>query len=135
VFQAERAWNGSTYKLTLSGFNDLPSACVPTCGDGITVADEECDDGPKNSDTEYGACSTQCKWGTYCGDNIISGPEECDNGKENGTQYGRDGCTVGCTKPHFCGDGIVDTDRGEQCDLGDANGGTSCGSDCKLPIQ
>jgi fibro-slime domain-containing protein len=29
VFQAERAWNGSSYKLTLSGFNDLPSVCEP----------------------------------------------------------------------------------------------------------
>jgi hypothetical protein len=24
--------------------------------------------------------------------------------------------------PHYCGDGITDTDRGEECDLGDLNG-------------
>jgi fibro-slime domain-containing protein len=135
VFQAERCWNGSTYKLTLSGFNDLPSACVPTCGDGITVGDEECDNGPKNSDTDYGACSTQCTWGTFCGDNIVNGPEECDNGKDNGTQYGDNGCTIGCTKPHYCGDGVVDTDRGEQCDLGSENGGKVCLKDCSLAVQ
>ena len=29
VFQAQRGWYGSTYKLTLSGFNDLPSVCEP----------------------------------------------------------------------------------------------------------
>jgi fibro-slime domain-containing protein len=29
VFQAQRGWSGSTYKLTLSGFNDLPSVCEP----------------------------------------------------------------------------------------------------------
>ena len=146
VFQAERAWNGSTYKLTLSGFNDLPSACVPTCGDGIMVGDEECDCGDgtvpvpgscvgPNSDSTYGGCTTKCTWGTFCGDNIVNGPEECDNGKDNGATYGSSGCTVGCTKPHFCGDNVVDTDRGEQCDLGSANGGNLCGSDCKLPIQ
>ena len=135
VFQAERCWNGSTYKLTLSGFNDLPSACVPTCGDGITVADEECDDGKDNSDTAYGGCTTQCKWGTFCGDGIVNGPEECDNGKDNGTQYGTDGCTIGCTKPHYCGDGVVDTDRGEQCDLGSENGGKVCLKDCTLAVQ
>jgi hypothetical protein len=25
-------------------------------------------------------------------------------------------------KPHYCGDGIVDTSMGEECDLGDLNG-------------
>jgi fibro-slime domain-containing protein len=135
VFQAERAWWGSTYKLTLSGFNDLPSACVPTCGDGVTVADEECDNGKDNNDDTYGGCTTKCTWGTYCGDGITNGPEECDNGKDNGIQYGDNGCTVGCTKPHYCGDGNVDTANGEECDLGPQNGGTLCRTDCKFPFQ
>jgi fibro-slime domain-containing protein len=135
VFQAERQTDGSSYKLTLSGFNASPTSCVPTCGDGEVVADEECDcgtdpnnfparcNGP-NSDTAYGGCTTQCKWGTYCGDGITSGPEECDKGKDNGTDSGQGGCTIGCTTTHYCGDGISDTNRGEQCDLGDKNGQT-----------
>jgi fibro-slime domain-containing protein len=146
VFQAERCWYGSTYKLTLSGFNDLPSACVPTCGDGIAVADEECDCGDgtvpvpagcpgPNNDTIYGGCTTQCTWGTYCGDGITNGPEECDNGKDNGATYGTSGCTIGCTTPHSCGDGVVDTDRGEECDLGSTNGGPLCSLDCRLPVR
>jgi hypothetical protein len=132
VFQAERQTTGSSYKLTLSGFNAAPTSCTPTCGDGVTVADEECDCGDgtvpvpasctgPNNDTTYGGCSTQCKWGTFCGDGIVNGKEECDNGKDNGTQYGTGGCTLGCTKPHFCGDGIVDTVRSEECDLGPLN--------------
>jgi fibro-slime domain-containing protein len=48
VFQAERAWKGSTYKLTLSGFNDLPSACGPICGDGKVAPGEQCDNGKDN---------------------------------------------------------------------------------------
>jgi fibro-slime domain-containing protein len=122
VFHAERHTTASSYKLTLRGFNAAPTSCVPECGDGVAVADEECDNGKNNSDTAYGGCTTQCTWGPFCGDGTVNGDEECDNGKNNGTQYGLEGCTFGCTRPHFCGDGRVDTDRGEQCDLGDRNG-------------
>jgi fibro-slime domain-containing protein len=124
VFQAERQTTCSSYKLTLNGFNAAPTSCVPTCGDGVTVADEECDNGAQNSDTIYGGCSTQCKWGTYCGDGIVNGPEECDKGKFNGTDSTQGGCTIGCMTTHYCGDGFVDTNRGEVCDMGDKNGKT-----------
>src|SRR5690606_16042361 len=45
VFHAERKVTGSSFKLTLSGFNAARSACVPICGDGIIAAGEQCDDG------------------------------------------------------------------------------------------
>lgn len=133
VFQAERQSTGSSYKLTLSGFNAAPTSCVPTCGDGVTVADEECDCGDgtvpvpagcvgPNDDNTYGGCSTHCTWGTYCGDGIVTDPEQCDKGRDNGTDNGQGGCTIGCTTTHYCGDSIVDTDREEECDLGDKNG-------------
>jgi fibro-slime domain-containing protein len=122
VFQAERQTTSSSYKLTLSGFNAASTTCHPTCGDGVPVAEEECDNGDQNSDTAYGGCNTQCKWGTFCGDSIVNGPEECDEGKNNGAKYGDTGCTISCTRPHFCGDGKADTDRNEQCDLGPLNG-------------
>jgi fibro-slime domain-containing protein len=124
VFHAERHTTASSYKLTLTGFNAALTSCVPTCGDGVAVADEECDNGKDNSDSAYGGCTTHCKWGGFCGDGMVNGSEECDSGKNNGTQYGADGCTLGCTRPHFCGDGHVDTDRGEECDLADKNGVT-----------
>jgi hypothetical protein len=78
----------------------------------------------------------------------VNGPEECDKGKDNGTDNGQGGCTVGCTTTHYCGDGIVDTNRGEACDMGDKNGQTLdsqlapstasdaqvyCTTDCAIP--
>ena len=148
VFHAERHTTASTFKLTLNGFNAAATVCTPTCGDGVVVADEECDDGKDNSDSTYGGCTTACKWGPFCGDGMVNGPEECDAGKNNGLQYGQGGCTFGCTMAHFCGDGHVDTNRGEECDLGSQNGKTLdrnglpstdagalvyCATDCKIP--
>ena len=148
VFQAERQTSGSTYKLTLTGFNASISSCVSACGDGVAVANEECDNGADNSDTAYGGCTTACKWGPYCGDGIVNGPEECDNGKNNGGAYADGGCTLACTRPHYCGDGILDTDLGEECDLGpqngvkldadrnpsDPDGQVYCNPDCSIPV-
>ena len=93
VFQAERQTEGSSYKLTLSGFNAAPSDCRAVCGDGILAIGEECDDGDKNGDTSYGSCSVNCTLGEFCGDGIINGDEMCDDGGENGLP---DKCPLGC---------------------------------------
>lgn len=110
-----------------------PDPLVPVCGDGLATPDEECDCGDgfvpvpewclgPNGHTDYGDCTTSCTWGPFCGDGIANGPEQCDLGAKNGTVDGPDGCTLGCTTPHFCGDWIVDTHLGEECDLGERNG-------------
>jgi fibro-slime domain-containing protein len=164
VFQAERWCCGSNYMLTLANFIGGKSQCVPTCGDGVAVGDEECDCGDgkgqtpagcpgPNNDATYGGCSTQCKWGAFCGDGTMQsppdGPEECDMGQKNGD--GTSKCSVACQAPRTCGDGKVDTDLGERCDLGtkngqlldgqlqpvsdpkDPNGQEYCTTDCMIP--
>jgi fibro-slime domain-containing protein len=150
VFQAERQTNGSSYKLTLSGFNAAPTECVPTCGDGVIVADEECDCGNDkvpvpatcsghNDNPAHNGCTSECKWGPFCGDGVTSDGEECDNGTNNDDYGAKSGCAPGCKLPPRCGDGIVQTDFDEECDEG-ANNSTSsdpkvayggCMSNCK----
>ena len=91
VFQAERQTDGSSYKLTLSGFNAAPSECKPKCGDGIVAIGEECDDGVNAGG--YGKCGPGCKLGTFCGDGIKQDGEDCDDGINDG----KDGhCPSGC---------------------------------------
>jgi len=80
VFHAERKVTGSSFKLTLSGFNSARSECVATCGDGIIAAGEQCDDGEENNTGGHNRCSGDCTIGAYCGDGIVQMPEEqCDD--------------------------------------------------------
>jgi cysteine-rich repeat protein len=135
IFGADRHPPESNYQLTLNGYATKRSDCSPRCGDGKVSAGEECDCGDgsedypkdrcagKNDDERYGGCTTKCKFGPFCGDNIKNGDEKCDKGKDNGSNVSTpDGCTFGCTIPHYCGDQNLDTDRGEECDLGTLNG-------------
>jgi fibro-slime domain-containing protein len=139
VLQAERCWNGSTYKLTLSGFNDLPSACGPICGDGVVAPGEQCDNG-KDNVGGYNKCGPDCLLGPYCGDGKVEpGKEECDNGKNDDDYGATSGCAPGCTLPARCGDSIVQTQFDEECDDGADNltttdpvaGYGGCLADCK----
>ena len=92
VFQAERQRDGSSYKLTLSGFDTARSQCKPKCGDGVVSLGEECDDG--KNEGGYGGCTKDCKLDTYCGDGIVQKEEKemCDDGNfRNG-----DECPASC---------------------------------------
>src|SRR5690606_6516608 len=68
VFHAERMTTGSSFRLTLSGFNTRRSECTATCGDGIVGFGEQCDDGV--NDGGYNECQEGCVLGPYCGDGI-----------------------------------------------------------------
>jgi fibro-slime domain-containing protein len=150
VFQAERQSTGSSYKLTLSGFNAAPSDCKPTCGDGVMVGDEECDCGDgkvavpatcagPNDKPAYNGCTSECKWGPFCGDGQKTDSEECDNGVNNDDYGATNGCAAGCKLPPRCGDGALQTEFDEECDDGPDNLPTSdpkqayggCMSNCK----
>ncbi len=78
VFHAERNPTGSSFKLTLEGFDASRSLCLPDCGDGIVGLGEECDDG--ENDGGYGECYPGCVLGDYCGDGVVQENEDCDDG-------------------------------------------------------
>lgn len=90
VFHAERKREGSSFKLTLNGFNMQPSECTPICGDGIVTAGEECDDGV--NDGGYEECAPGCVLGPSCGDGIVQEGEQCDDGN----RLDGDGCGSSC---------------------------------------
>ncbi len=82
VFQAERKKFGSSFRLTLSGFEATPSDCSAVCGDGVLSFGEECDDGV--NDGGYGECDVGCKLGPFCGDKVVQDSEDCDEGPGGG---------------------------------------------------
>jgi fibro-slime domain-containing protein len=90
VFHAERKRDGSSFQLTLQGFQTARSDCSPVCGDGIVSQGEECDDGV--NDGSYGECAPGCVLGPYCGDGIVQPPEDCDDGNRRDG----DGCGSAC---------------------------------------
>lgn len=83
VFHAERKKTGSSFKLTLSGFNTSRSECLPKCGDGVIAAGEECDDGEELNVGGYNRCNPDCTLSGYCGDGIVQEGEECDDAAPN----------------------------------------------------
>jgi fibro-slime domain-containing protein len=133
VFQAERWCCGSNYMLTLANFLAGRSQCGPTCGDGTIAGTEECDDGPDNSDTRYGGCTTLCRFGPFCGDGEVNGEEECDDGRNTTVGYNVSGCGPGCKLPPRCGDGVQQI--GEECDAGASNKDAQCGGGCSAKCQ
>jgi fibro-slime domain-containing protein len=90
VFHAERNPTGSSFKLTLSGFENAPTECSPICGDGIVSLGEQCDDG--KNDGGYGECEPGCKVGPRCGDGSVQPGEDCDDGN----RADGDGCGSAC---------------------------------------
>jgi fibro-slime domain-containing protein len=80
IFQAERKRDGSSFQLTLAGFEATPSDCTPICGDGVLSFGEECDD--TVNDGGYNECNPGCVLGPFCGDGQVQADfgEQCDVG-------------------------------------------------------
>jgi fibro-slime domain-containing protein len=118
-----------------AGSNACSPGCTipPSCGDGLVQLEynEQCDNGPSNSDTTYHGCTTKCQLGPSCGDGVVNGdaanPEACDDGVNDGTY---NTCSPGCTLPPRCGDGVLQADWGEECEPALD---PTCSADCKLP--
>ena len=118
------------------------------CGDGIVGSGEQCDDGNSNNND---TCPNDCQY-PVCGDDILEGLEECEP-PNSGT------CLSNCLErsagggstnissssivsyykkeapPEGCGNGILELEKGEECDAGTRfNGLGTCSYDCKKLI-
>ena len=123
----------------------------PVCGDGHVDAPETCDDGgSKPGDGCDGNCQVEHQTTpAVCGNGKVENSEGCDLGEDSaGTSLndGSAGCSTkceivngwscpgagqACTKDPFCGDSVVSTILGEQCDDGTNDGAHGCDVDCK----
>lgn len=72
---------------------------------------------------------------SICGNGIVEGNEQCDvpgqTGEYSLTIEGRQ-CRPDCTWGPYCGDGILQTQFGEECDDGNNDDGDFCSSICKI---
>ncbi len=148
--------NGTGGTATATAFDTATIACAPFCGDGIidTARGETCDGTafPANAPSTHGTCRADC---TFCGDGHQDAGEQCDDGNAinadnchndctlpfcgdgivNGTETcdptapgapancrtsGPDACT-------FCGDGVIQSSSGEQCE---PPGTATCDANC-----
>jgi cysteine-rich repeat protein len=105
------------------------------CGDGELGPGEVCDDGNTLSGD---GCSGDCKTiepGYFCpGVGLCTPIPTCGDGCDvaGAIAYGL-GCTAGCERAPYCGDGIVQAEYGEQCDTGNpaAPPYAGCTFECK----
>ena len=74
---------------------------------------------------------------SICGDLVVNDGEECDVPGETGdystTIAGRQ-CTAVCSFGPYCGDGILQTLFGEECDDGNNTDADFCAADCTIEV-
>jgi cysteine-rich repeat protein len=79
------------------------------------------------------AVSTTTLFISVCGDSLVSNGEDCDipgaTGLYSTTIAGRE-CSDSCLWGPYCGDAILQTLHGEQCDDGNNTEGDFCAADC-----
>jgi fibro-slime domain-containing protein len=128
------------------------------CGNGLIESDEACDDGnARDADGCSSGCTVEAGWvcevpgqpctpaiaPAVCGNGKVEAGEQCDDG----FTLDGDGCSITCqledpghwtcpqpnqpcVKLQYCGDGVVQKDRGEQCDDNNMSPGDGCTGLC-----
>ncbi len=103
-------------------------------GNTYEIAVFHADRHPRESNyqlTLSGFSTTRSVCQPECGDGVVAAGEECDDGPNNQDGvYG--GCSSTCLFGPFCGDGVMNEDGGEECDLGRENGAQYGEEGCTL---
>ncbi|CAK74991.1 unnamed protein product (macronuclear) [Paramecium tetraurelia] len=108
--------DGKCYKCNELGWLVEKFICVPYCGDGLVVGNEQCDDGALVSNS-----CINCK--LYCDSYCI----DCNNGICNSCDVGRYLDNNLCLP--LCGDGLY---VHEGCDDGNLENGDGCSDTCMV---
>ncbi len=72
---------------------------------------------------------------SICGNGLVDDPEQCDVPGETGvysTSIAGRQCSVTCQFGPYCGDGILQTSQGEECDDGNNDNSDFCSAICKI---
>lgn len=96
-----------------------PVCITNDCGDGVTDANEECDDG---NILDGDGCAHNCKM-EGCGNGIPDPGEDCD--PPNAQTSSGTWCSATC-KFEVCGNHVTDPDTHEECDDGMENTDVPC---------
>ncbi|MDR7422954.1 MAG: DUF4215 domain-containing protein [Armatimonadota bacterium] len=92
------------------------SGTEAVCGDGVVGSGEGCDDGNLVAGD---GCNPICQI-EACGNGVLDSNEDCEPPRV-------DGCSETCQSVLVrCGNGVVETELGEQCDDGNAMKGDGC---------
>ncbi|MCF7844836.1 MAG: DUF4215 domain-containing protein [Kiritimatiellales bacterium] len=83
--------------------------------------------------TDFTECGPTGEDGPECGDGLQEGAEECDNGSNNSDSQ-PNACRTDCKNP-VCGDHVIDTSFGEDCDDGNLINGDGCNAQCYQTYQ
>ncbi|MBT8492620.1 MAG: hypothetical protein KJO07_06135 [Deltaproteobacteria bacterium] len=92
--------------------SDATSSCVTP--EQLSACSERADGVECEFLGNQGICAAGVCLDGSCGDGIRAAGEACDDGN---TLDG-DGCSSDCLSSEVCGNGVVDSDQGEQCDCG-----------------
>lgn len=119
-------------------FNCSPD-CGACCGDGMCNLDEH-GETCENCEEDCGPCGPvcdngECEGGEDCLSCAVDCGECCGDGVCNLDEHGEDclSCVADCGEcPAGCGDGLVQTNLGEQCDDGNVEAGDGCSENCKV---
>ncbi|CAK58869.1 unnamed protein product (macronuclear) [Paramecium tetraurelia] len=102
------------------GYDEVDYECLPRCGDGIIVEEEDCDD--QNDDLSDGCY--KCKF--HCPDHC----EICDQGKCKLCEQGFELNVILNQCLTYCGNGMVS--QQEECDDMNKEDGDGCSRFCKI---
>ncbi|CAD8171155.1 unnamed protein product [Paramecium pentaurelia] len=120
--QCTQCHNGICQECDQQGWTISNNLCIPQCGDGLLVGNEQCDDMNIIQNDGCYDCKFECN--QYCVDCIEGICNECQKGM----------VLIESLCQSFCGDGIL-INQFEQCDDGNTENRDGCNMKCEIEID